>query len=109
MSTTGTDLQLIAPEALETVSGGALHDDQMTSLLTQITSSLKSLGYNQGNTSTSDMMMLMMVMMGTSGGGGGGGFGFGGGGGFFSARVGGWGGGPAFPEGGGCCPPCKGW
>jgi len=109
MSTTATDLQLIAPEALESVSGGTTHDDQMTSMLTQITSSLKSLGYNQGNTSTSDMMMLMMVMMG-SGGGGGGGFGFsGGGGGFYGVRAGGWGGGypglPAPP----CCPPCKGW
>ncbi|HEY4333026.1 MAG TPA: hypothetical protein VGM78_10675 [Ilumatobacteraceae bacterium] len=105
MTTTGTDLQPIAPEALEAVSGGNTHDDQMTSMLTQITSSLKDLGYNHSNTSDTDMMLMMMVMMGSSGGG----FGFGGGGGgFYSARVGGWGGVPPFAEGG-CCPPCKGW
>ena len=106
MSTTGTELLPIAPEALETVSGGNTHNDQMTSLLTQITSSLKDLGYNHSNTSTSDMMMLMMVMMGTSGGGFGG-FG-GGGGGFFGVHVGGgWGGGYAgLPP---PCGPCKGW
>jgi hypothetical protein len=101
------DLKPIAPDALETVSGGTRNNsDTLTSVLSQITASLKDLGVNHSNTSTTDMMLLMMVMMG----GGGGGFG---GGGFF----GGGGGGPIIfaGGGGGCglpppiCPPCKGW
>ena len=106
MSAPPTDLQPIAPDVLDTVSGGSQHNSDYTSLLTQITNSLKSLGYNQGNTSTTDMMLLMMVMMGANGGFGGGGF-YGGAGPIFvgGGFGGGFGGGlPPLP-----CPPCKGW
>jgi hypothetical protein len=99
-----TDLQPIAPDVLENVSGGK-NDDSLTALLSQITSSLKDLGYNHGNTSNTDMMLMMMVMMGGGfGGGGGGGFYFHGG---FGGGFGG-GCGPALPPID-CCPPCKGW
>jgi hypothetical protein len=105
--TAPTDLQPLAPDVLETVSGGIQHNDQYASMLSQITNSLKSLGYNQGNTSTTDMMLLMVVMMGANGGGfGGGGF-YGGGGPVFVG--GGYGGGYGGGFGGPPCPPCKGW
>jgi hypothetical protein len=101
---TAMDLEAIAPDVLETVSGGK-NDDSLTALLSQITSSLKDLGYSHSNTSTTDMMLMMMVMMGGFGGGGGGGFYFHGG---FAGGFGGCG--PALPPPPiDCCPPCKGW
>ena len=49
-------------------SGGS--NDQLTTMLTQITSSIKDLSTNKPGM---DPMMMMMMMMGGGGGGGGGG------------------------------------
>ena len=64
----------IDPTALEQVAGGVSRgsSDQVTAMLTQITSSIKDLA-GQKNSSTDPMqMMLIMLMMGGLGGGGGG-------------------------------------
>jgi hypothetical protein len=67
-------------EALATVAGGASRvssraggsNDQLTAMLTQITSSIKELGNQQSGGMDPMMMMMMMMMMGGGGGGGGG-------------------------------------
>jgi len=77
---TKNEFEAIDPTALETVAGGAARvsgggssNDQLTAMLTQITSSIKDLAASK-NTGTDPMtMMLMMMMMGGMGGGGGGG------------------------------------
>jgi hypothetical protein len=64
-------------EALATVSGGASRvssraggsNDQLTAMLTQITSSIKDLGSKQSGGMDPMMMMMMMMMMGGGGGG----------------------------------------
>ena len=65
-------------EALATVSGGASRvssraggsNDQLTAMLTQITSSIKDLGSKQSGGMDPMMRMVMMTMMGGGGGGG---------------------------------------
>ncbi len=79
MSEPKTDFEPITSEDLTTVAGGASRvssksSDDLTAMLTQITSSIKDLASSK-NTGTDPMqMMLMMMMMGGMGGGGGGGF-----------------------------------
>ena len=64
----------IDPTALEKVAGGASRgsSDQVTAMLTQITSSIKDLAGSKSNSSDPMQMMLIMLMMGGFGGGGGG-------------------------------------
>jgi hypothetical protein len=72
---------LIAANDLVRVLGGASRvssrssgsSDQLTTMLTQITSSIKDLASNKGQQDPMQMMMMMMMMMGGMGGGGGGG------------------------------------
>jgi hypothetical protein len=69
----------IASNDLTRVSGGASRvtsrsgssNDQLTAMMTQITSSIQNLSTNKSQTDPS-MMMMMMMMMGGGGGGGGG-------------------------------------
>lgn len=71
--------QSIDPDQLSKVGGGASRvtartsgsNDQLTAMLTQITSSIQQLSQNN-NQSDPMQMMLMMMMMGGMGGGGGG-------------------------------------
>jgi hypothetical protein len=49
-------------------SGG---NEQLTTMLTQVTSSIKDLASNQNKGGMDPMMMMMMMMMGGGGGGGG--------------------------------------
>ena len=70
----------IDPAALERVAGGASRisarssqsNDQLTAMLTQITSSIKDLASQKNSGSDPMQMMLIMLMMGGMGGGGGG-------------------------------------
>ena len=76
MSTPKDPFASIDSEALEQVAGGATRtsgsSDQVTAMLTQISSSIKDLA-GQKNSGTDPMqMMLIMMMMGGMGGGGGG-------------------------------------
>ncbi|HET7499899.1 MAG TPA: hypothetical protein VFK02_02820 [Kofleriaceae bacterium] len=65
-------IETIDPEALARVSGGATSNDQLTAVLTQITSSISDLAKANQNQTDPTMMMMMMMMMGGFGGGGGG-------------------------------------
>jgi hypothetical protein len=67
----------ITSKDLVGVQGGASRvtsrsssNDQLTTMLTQITSSIQNLSSNKNQTDPS-MMMMMMMMMGGGGGGGG--------------------------------------
>jgi hypothetical protein len=67
----------IDPAQLATVAGGASRvsaksggNDQLTAMLTQITSSIKDLASSQSSGMDPMMMMVMMMMMGGGGGGG---------------------------------------
>jgi hypothetical protein len=64
----------IDPSALEQVSGGTSRgsSDQVTAMLTQISSSIKDLACQKSSGSDPMQMMLIMLMMGGMGGGGGG-------------------------------------
>jgi hypothetical protein len=65
----------IDPNALEKVAGGASRtssNDQVTQMLTQISSSIKDLAGSKNSGSDPMQMMLIMMMMGGMGGGGGG-------------------------------------
>ena len=65
---------------LDKVSGGASRvssksgggDDQLMTMLTQVTDSIKDLAKNQSSGGMDPMMMMMMMMMMGGGGGGGG-------------------------------------
>jgi hypothetical protein len=70
MPTTDT-IETIDPDMLARVSGGTTSNDQLTAMLTQITSSISNLANNKPQTDPT-MMMMMMMMMGGMGGGGGG-------------------------------------
>jgi hypothetical protein len=67
----------VASKDLHRVSGGASRvtsrstgsDDQLTTMLTQITSSIKDLSSNKGQSDPMQMMMMMMMMGGGGGGG----------------------------------------
>jgi len=69
----------ISTEDLDKVAGGAARvtarsssaDSEITSLLTQVTSSIKDLAGQQSGGMDPMMMMMMMMMMGGGGGGGG--------------------------------------
>lgn len=69
----------IASNDLVRVKGGASRvtsrssgNDQLTTMLTQITSSIQNLSNNKSSQSDPMTMMMMMMMMGGGGGGGGG-------------------------------------
>lgn len=76
MRTNQNELCTVESKDLSTVSGGASRvssrssgsSDQLTTMLTQITSSIKDLA---GNKNQSDPMQMMMMMMMMGGGGGG--------------------------------------
>jgi hypothetical protein len=69
----------IATSDLDRVSGGASRvssrtgggNEQLTQMLTQITSSIKDLAGSKSSGGMDPMMMMMMMMMGGGGGGGG--------------------------------------
>src|SRR5258706_2585948 len=73
-----TDFEAIALDHLEKVSGGAVRaskggNDEITAMLTQITSSIKDLASSKNSSGQDPMqMILIMMMMGGFGGGGGG-------------------------------------
>jgi hypothetical protein len=71
-------LTTIKTADLEHVAGGASRvsarsggNEQLTTMLTQVTSSIKDLATNQNKGGMDPMMMMMMMMMGGGGGGGG--------------------------------------
>ena len=67
----------IDPTQLNKVAGGASRvssragggDDQLMTMLTQVTDSIKDLAKNQSSGGMDPMMMMMMMMMGGGGGG----------------------------------------
>ena len=67
-------IETIDPDELARVSGGTTSNDQLTAMLTQITSSISDLAKNNQNQTDPTMMIMMMMMMGGGGGGGGGGY-----------------------------------
>lgn len=73
MSNVSNELETIDPAQLAQVAGGASSNDQITAVLTQITSSIKDLASSRSSGSDPMQMMMMMMMMGGMGGGGGGG------------------------------------
>jgi hypothetical protein len=68
----------IDPTQLDKVAGGASRvssrtggaNDQLMTMLTQVTDSIKDLAKNQSSGGMDPMMMMMMMMMGGGGGGG---------------------------------------
>jgi hypothetical protein len=62
-------IETIDPAMLARVSGGGSSNDQITAVLTQITSSISDLAKNNNNGGIDPTMMMMMMMM--MGGGGG--------------------------------------
>ena len=73
-----TKFDTIKHADLEHVAGGASRvsarsggNEQLTTMLTQVTSSIKDLATNQNKGGMDPMMMMMMMMMGGGGGGGG--------------------------------------
>ncbi|HWO23776.1 MAG TPA: hypothetical protein VNO30_33775 [Kofleriaceae bacterium] len=77
MSTPKDPFASIDLNALEKVAGGVSRttggsSDQVTAMLTQITSSIKDLASQKNSGSDPMQMMLIMLMMGGMGGGGGG-------------------------------------
>jgi hypothetical protein len=70
--------QSIDPTQLSQVAGGASRvtarsnssNDQLTTMLSQITDSIKALSQNNGQSDPMQMMMMMMMMGGMGGGGG---------------------------------------
>jgi hypothetical protein len=70
--------QSIDPTELSKVGGGASRvtarsssNDQLTTMLTQITQSIQALAQNNNQSDPMQMMMMMMMMGGMGGGGGG--------------------------------------
>lgn len=55
-------MKTLDTNALSTVAGGVTKNDQLTSTLTSVTSSIKDLA-SQKNNSSNDMMLPMMMMM----------------------------------------------
>lgn len=71
-----TTFDTISTADLQHVAGGASRvsarssgNEQLTTLLTQVTSSIKDLAANQNKGGMDPMMMMMMMMMGGGGGG----------------------------------------
>ena len=80
MSNTQDPFVSIDPTDLGTVSGGAARvassgssdtNDQLMTMLTEISESIKSLASNNNGGDQMTQMMMMMMMMGGMGGGGG--------------------------------------
>jgi len=67
-SITSNDLTSVSGGASRVSSRSGSSSDQLTTLMTQITSSIKDLSANK-NQSDPMQMMMMMMMMGGSGGG----------------------------------------
>jgi hypothetical protein len=70
--------QSIDPTELAKVGGGASRvtarsssNDQLTTMLTQITQSIQAMSQNNNQSDPMQMMMMMMMMGGMGGGGGG--------------------------------------
>jgi hypothetical protein len=78
MPVTKNPLSSIASKELARVLGGASRvtsrssssNDQLTQMMTQVTSSIKDLATNKSSGMDPMMMMVMMMMMGGGGGGG---------------------------------------
>jgi hypothetical protein len=64
------DLMRVAGGASRVTSRASGSNDQLTLMMTQLTSQIKDLSANKGQMDPS-MMMMMMMMMGGGGGGGG--------------------------------------
>ena len=60
-------IEPIANESLATVSGGTSHNKQLTTMLTQIATSIKDLA-SSNNQSDPTQQMMMMMMLGGGGG-----------------------------------------
>ena len=65
-------IETIDTDLLAHVSGGATSNDQITAVLTQITSSINELAKSKNQSDPTQMLLLMMMMGGFGGGGGGG-------------------------------------
>jgi hypothetical protein len=65
------DLARILGGASRVTSRSSGSNDQLTTMLTQITSSIKDLAGNKNQSDPMQMMMMMMMMGGGGGGGGG--------------------------------------
>jgi hypothetical protein len=74
MPTQPTDsIETIEPALLARVAGAATSSsDQITAVLTQITSSIKDLASSKNQSDPTQLLMMMMLMGGLGGGGGGG-------------------------------------
>ena len=70
-SVASKDLARVLGGASRVTSRSSSSSDQLTTMMTQITSSIKDLGANK-NQGMDPMMMMVMMMMGGGGGGGGG-------------------------------------
>ncbi len=77
MPTNETDFDAVAKQDLHRIQGGASRvtsrsgsNDQLTTMMTQITSSISALSQNKSSSDPSTMMMMMMMMGGGGGGGG---------------------------------------
>ncbi|HET7502385.1 MAG TPA: hypothetical protein VFK02_15305 [Kofleriaceae bacterium] len=69
-SIASNDLTRVAGGASRVTSRSSSSNDQLTTMLTQITSSIKDLGSNKNQSDPTTMMMMMMMMGGGGGGGG---------------------------------------
>jgi len=69
-SIASTDLAGVSGGASRVSSRSSGSSDQLTLMLTQITSSIKELGTNKNQNDPMQMMMMLMMMMGGGGGGG---------------------------------------
>ena len=71
MSIDSSQLSNVSGGAARVTKGGSGSNAELTSMLTSIGDSIKSLAANQGNSGGMDPMMMMMMMMMMGGGGGG--------------------------------------
>jgi hypothetical protein len=67
---TSNDLTGVSGGASRVTSRSSAASDQLTTMMTQITSSIKDLSANKNQTDPMQMMMMMMMMGGGGGGGG---------------------------------------
>lgn len=71
LSIASHDLRRVIGGASRVSSRSSASSDQLTTMLTQITSSIKDLASNKNQSDPMQMVMMMMMMMGGGGGGGG--------------------------------------
>ena len=69
-SIASNDLTAVAGGASRVSSRSSGSSDQLTTMMTQITSSIKDLGASKNQSDPMQMMMMMMMMGGGGGGGG---------------------------------------